>query len=183
MEVDADRPLGAALSPDPGGTTTRNNRSSIVFLLLAALLVLLVVASVLLGLKWKDDRAQQARYDAVLAAARHEALAFTTLDYRTLDKDISNVVDNSTGKFRKQYEAGTANIKQTVTTNKSVSKGKVLAVGLVSCDANTARVIVVADSTVTNVRTTTPQPRHYRIQFDLVRQGGHWLTSDLQFVV
>jgi Mce-associated membrane protein len=43
-------------------------------------------------------------------------------------------------------------------------------------------VIVVADSTVSNVNTPSPQPRHYRIQLDLVRRGDTWLTSDLQFV-
>jgi Mce-associated membrane protein len=43
-------------------------------------------------------------------------------------------------------------------------------------------VIVVADSMVSNVNTSTPQPRHYRLQLDLVLQGGRWLTDDLQFV-
>jgi Mce-associated membrane protein len=41
---------------------------------------------------------------------------------------------------------------------------------------------VVADSTVSNLNTKSPQPRHYRLQLDLVRQGSRWLTSDLQFV-
>jgi Mce-associated membrane protein len=63
-----------------------------------------------------------------------------------------------------------------------MSKGKVLQAGLVSSDQDSARVIVVADSTVSNLNTQSPQPRHYRLQLDLVRQGSRWLTSDLQFV-
>ena len=57
-----------------------------------------------------------------------------------------------------------------------------LSVGVVSADADSARTIVVADSDVQNVATREPQPRHYRLQLDLARQGDRWLLTDLQFV-
>jgi hypothetical protein len=28
----------------------------------------------------------------------------------------------------------------------------------------------------------TPQPRYYRLQLDMVREGDQWLVSQLQFV-
>ena len=54
--------------------------------------------------------------------------------------------------------------------------------GIVSDDADSARVLVVADSTVTNSADAKPSKRHYRMQLDLVRHGSRWLVSDLQFV-
>ena len=67
--------------------------------------------------------------------------------------------------------------------NESVSKGQVLRAGVVSMDDDSARVVVVADSTVTNVSAPEPQPRHYRLQLDLVLRGDRWLTSGLEFVM
>ena len=57
-----------------------------------------------------------------------------------------------------------------------------LEAGLVSLDDDSARVLVVADSTVTNAAGSDPQRRHYRLQLDLARHGQRWLVSDLQFV-
>ncbi len=69
-----------------------------------------------------------------------------------------------------------------MTANQAVSNGEVLEAGIVSDDDDSARVLVVADSTVTNAASEQPQKRHYRLQMDLVRDGDRWLVSDLQFV-
>ncbi len=118
----------------------------------------------------------------VLQAARQETVNFTTLDYRHLDRDLGRVLRGSTGDFRKQFQAGTKNLTQLVTANKAVAKGDVLDAGLVSSDSDSAVVLVVADSTVTNTASPKGEQRHYRLQLSLVRQQGHWLVSDLTFV-
>jgi Mce-associated membrane protein len=151
-------------------------------LVLAAVVLALVAGGVVLGQRWNEARADERRYDAVLAAARREALAFTTLDHRTVKRDTQRVLDGATGSFRRQFEASRDQLIELATQNKSVSKGKVLSTGVVSADPDSARVIVVADSTVSNVNTPAPQPRHYRIQMDLVHSGDAWVTSDLEFV-
>jgi Mce-associated membrane protein len=158
------------------------SRVRVAFFGLCALLLVLVVASVLLGVQWKTERDQQTRYADILASARQEALAFTTLNYHNLDQGVAQVLGGATGSFRKQFKSSAGQLRQLATQNKSMSKGKVLQAGLVSSDQDSARVIVVADSTVSNLNTKSPQPRHYRLQLDLVRQGSRWLTSDLQFV-
>lgn len=153
--------------------------------LLAGLLVLLVVlvaGGVVLGTRWAQASETEDRYDAVLAAARAEAIAFTTLDHRTVEEDTQRVLDGATGAFERQFRSSLDQLTALATENESVSTGKVLSAGVVSADQDSARVIVVADSTVSNVNTPAPQPRHYRIQLDLVRRGDTWLTSDLQFV-
>jgi Mce-associated membrane protein len=53
---------------------------------------------------------------------------------------------------------------------------------MVTADAGAARVLVVADSDVSNTATKQPMPRHYRMQLDLVHKDGRWLTTDMQFV-
>jgi Mce-associated membrane protein len=92
------------------------------------------------------------------------------------------VLRGSTGDFRKQFQAGSKNLTSLVTANKAVAKGQVLDAGLVSSDADSAVVLVVADSTVTNTASPKGEQRHYRLQLSLVLHDGQWLVSDLTFV-
>lgn len=166
----------------PGLRSPALGRLGALDLLLGALVLALVVGGVVLGQRWSAARADEQRYGAVLAAAKREALAFTTLDHRTVKQDTRRVLAGATGSFRRQFAGSLDQLTELATQNKSVSKGKVLSAGVVSADQDSARVIVVADSTVSNINTPTPQPRHYRIQMDLVRRGDTWLASDLEFV-
>jgi Mce-associated membrane protein len=159
-------------------------------LLLVGLALVSVVALVATGVLVPKISAASSRDDRrteVLQAARQQAVNFTTLDYRHLDRDLGRVLDGSTGDFRKQFRSGTKDLTQLVTANKAVSTGTVLSAGLVSSDADSARVLVVADSTVVNTGSPKGEKRHYRIQMDLVRHPGGsgrsaWLVSDLTFV-
>ena len=151
-------------------------------LLLGALVLALVVGGVVLGARWSEARATEQLYVDVRAAAKAEAVAFATLDHRTVEEDTARVLAGATGSFKRQFADSVDQLTELAVQNESVSTGKVLSVGVVSADADSARVVVVADSTVSNVNTPSPQPRHYRIQMDLVRRGDAWLTSDLRFV-
>ncbi|MGW3174219.1 hypothetical protein [Streptomyces sp. NPDC001153] len=149
---------------------------------LVAATVLTTVLSVWLGLKVADQRGAEQRRQEVLAAARQSALNFTSLDYRHYDRDSHNVLDGATGDFKKQFAAQTAQLTKLVAQNRSVSEGQVLDAGIVRSDERSARVLVVADSKVTNTAAPEGQARTYRLQLDLVRVGGRWLTSDVTFV-
>ncbi|WP_374199003.1 hypothetical protein [Streptomyces sp. GESEQ-35] len=133
-----------------------------------------------LGL-YKHREANQHRQD-ILAAARQSALNFTSLDYRHYDRDSANVLAGATGDFKKQFAAQTDELTQLVAQNKSVSEGQVLEAGIVRSDENSARVLVVADSKVTNTAVPKGEARTYRLQLDLVHRDGRWLTSDVEFV-
>jgi Mce-associated membrane protein len=154
---------------------------------LALVAVAALVATGVLAPKISAASARDDRRTEVLQAARQQAVNFTTLDYRHLDRDLGRVVAGSTGEFRKQFRSGTKDLTRLVTDNKAVSTGEVLSAGLVSSDADSARVLVVADSTVVNTGSPKGEKRHYRIQMDLVRHAGSagrsgWLVSDLTFV-
>lgn len=149
---------------------------------LTVLVVALLVAGGVLLPRWQEARSEDERRRDVLRAATAEVVAFTTLDHRNLEPSVDRVLEGATGDFKEQFEASRSQLEQLSRDNESVSEGRVLEAGVVSMDEDSATVAVVADSQVTNKSTEEPQPRHYRLQLDLVLQGGRWLTSDLQFV-
>lgn len=150
--------------------------------LLAALLVgSLVLLATRLG-PVLDRREGDARHAQVLQQAKQHAVNFTTLDYESFDEDVELVLDGSTGSFREQFRAGVDDVRALVTQNESRSVGTVREAAVVTDDDDSARVLVVVDTEVTNVASTTPTPRHYRIQMDLTRTADEWLVSDLTFV-
>jgi Mce-associated membrane protein len=148
-----------------------------VLALVAALVVVAVKAPGVLGRREAEERRGE-----VLQEAKQHAVNFTTLDYRTFDDDIELVLDGATGSFREEFSGGVEQVRDLVTQNESVSKGSVSEAGLVSVDDDSARVLVVADTEVSNLASPDPQPRHYRIHMDLTRTGDRWLVSDLTFV-
>lgn len=172
---------GPLPGPPPAPSRRPDARALALFgVLLAAAACAVLIALTVPRLSQAGD--DEARRTEVLAAARQQVVNFTTLDHRSLDRDLGRVLAGATGQFRAQFEAGTENLSELVTTNEAVSEGEVLEAGIVSDDADSARVLVVADSTVTNTADPAPQKRHYRMQLDLVLKRGHWLVSDLQFV-
>ncbi|MFH9002371.1 hypothetical protein ACH4E5_03875 [Streptomyces afghaniensis] len=129
-----------------------------------------------------QQREADQRRQGILAAARQSALNFTSLDYRHYDRDNANVLAGATGEFKKQFTAQTDQLTKLVAQNKSVSEGQVLEAGIVRSDEDSARVLVVADSKVTNTAAPEGEARTYRLQLDLVHEDGRWLTSDVEFV-
>ncbi|CAL9596997.1 putative protein [Streptomyces sp. enrichment culture] len=144
--------------------------------------VLTTVSAVWLALQVYEHRETEQRRQDILAAARQSALNFTSLDYRHYDRDSANVLKGATGEFREQFAGQTEQLTKLVAQNKSVSEGQVLEAGLVRSDEDSARVLVVADSKVTNVAAPKGESRTYRLQLDLVRVDGRWLTSAVEFV-
>ena len=164
----------------------RMSRPASAVAVVAVVAAVALVAAGLLAPRLGAAAARDDRRAEVLQAARQATVDFTTLDYRHLDRDLDRVLQGATGGFRKQFRAGTHDLERLVTANKAVARGQVLDAGLVSFDDDSARVLVAADSTVTNTGNPAPQKRHYRIQLDLTRGGppGHsrWLVSDLTFI-
>ncbi|MFF5482802.1 hypothetical protein ACFY5C_36600 [Streptomyces sp. NPDC012935] len=149
---------------------------------LVAATILTTALTVWLALTLSAQREADQRRQDILAAARQSALNFTSLDYRHYDRDSANVLAGATGDFKKQFAAQTEQLTQLVATNKSVSEGQVLEAGIVRSSENSARVLVVADSKVTNTAVPQGEARTYRLQLDLVHRDGRWLASDVEFV-
>ncbi|WP_274561085.1 hypothetical protein [Streptomyces spiramyceticus] len=149
---------------------------------LAVVATVLAAASGWLGVQWYERNETDQRHEDILTAARQSALNFTSLDYRHYDRDSKNVLNGATGDFKKQFTAQTAQLTKLVAANKSVSEGQVLDAGIARADERSARVLVVADSKVTNSAAPQGTARNYRLQLDLVFEDGRWLTSNVEFV-
>ncbi|WP_338778080.1 hypothetical protein [Streptomyces sp. DG1A-41] len=149
---------------------------------LVAATVITTALSLWLAFGVYQQREADQRRQGILAAARQSALNFTSLDYRHYDRDSANVLAGATGDFKKQFTAQTDQLTKLVAQNKSVSEGQVLEAGIVRSDDDSARVLVVADSKVTNTAVPEGEARTYRLQLDLVHKDGRWLTSDVEFV-
>lgn len=164
---------------------------------LGALLVVLLLAiglTTLIGsdgperlraaaLPGSDDNDLSAQHREVAAAAEKEVLAFLRVDHRDMEPLMDAVLDGATGDFKKQYAEKREVLAEEAARNESVSTGEVVALGVGDLDEDSAQVFVAANSLVSNKSTGgTEQPRYYRLQLDLVREDGKWLTDNVQFV-
>lgn len=150
--------------------------------ILAAAFIVVAAGVAFLGVRVsQENQANQGSQD-VLAAARQEALNFISIDYRNFDQDSKNVLSGATGDFKQQFSDQSKTLQSLVTSNKAISTGQVLQAGVVTSSGSSARVLVVADATVANTASPSGQVRNYRLQMDLVQQGGQWLTSGIEFV-
>ena len=150
-----------------------------------ALSVLLIVALGAVTVSVLALRKQDARDEdrvGAMRAARQLALDFTTYEYDSWDADAQRVLNDSTGQFKEEFQAGSNSVKTEVVANKATSKGDVKEAAVVSNDKDSAQVLVIVNAVVTNTAAKDGVERRYRIKLDLVRDADRWLTADLQVV-
>lgn len=165
--------------PPPARTPVGRRRLLTALAVLCALLVLAaVVLGVLLrGYAQEDD----ARGDA-LRAARQSALNLTSIDYRDFDAAVDRVLEGATGDFSEEFKGNATNLEKLLTDNQVRSEGKVVDAGLVRADGSSATALVVVDSTVRNTEVPDGRVNTYRMQIEVEKVDGRWLTSTLRFV-
>jgi Mce-associated membrane protein len=166
--------------------SSRFRLNAVLYLLVVVALAACVVGAVF-GVRTFQDRADardsQEEYAAVMAAARDEVSAFVNIDYRDMDKAVEAVNEGATGDFKKQYDTANADLRKLLVENQSVMTGKVLHAGVVSIDGDSARVFIGTTGTVQNTSTgNKPRGREFRLQVDLEKSGGDWLTSNIVFL-
>ncbi len=176
-----DASTGPASSEEPADPPPASGRSR-VLIALAATCALLAVAAVVLGFQLRRyAQVEDARQDA-LRAARQSALNLTSIDNERFDEAVQRVLDGATGDFRREFEDNTESLKKLLADNQVNAQGSVLEAGLVRADKSNATALVVVDSTVRNVATPAGRVNTYRMQIEVERVDGRWLTSGLRFV-
>lgn len=128
-----------------------------------------------------EQRGEQ--YVDVTRAATAEVQAFLGIDHENVDAQAETVLEGATGDFKQQYADELDSLKESAREQESTAVATVLEVGISDIDDTTAKVFVAANTEITSKSTdgkarTVP----WRIQLDLVKDGGRWLTSGLQFV-
>jgi Mce-associated membrane protein len=167
---------------DPRAPLHRGRRATALLVAISVVVVsLAVTATVLLRAVGRHD-AESDRRLAAVTAARQAAVNFTTIDYRTLDRDLARVADGATGDFRREFtdQATSKEFTDRVRTTKVVSTGEVLDAAVADLSEDRAIVLVIADSTVTNSSLPAPGAvRHVRLRLTMTLVRDRWLVSDL----
>jgi Mce-associated membrane protein len=174
-------PVTEAGATEPASTPTR--RAPVAAIATLSVVLLLLAAAALVGaVKLRDAAQRDDARAAALAAARQEALNLTSIDGQDITADLKRVQDGATGAFAKDFATRSAQLKTVLTENAVVAEGRVLDAALVRGDLDTATALVVVDSMVKNKAAPAGRANTYRMQLDLERHGGRWLTASLQFV-
>jgi Mce-associated membrane protein len=157
-------------------------------LALAVAAVLLLLSAVIGVTKARPYFAERDRADqgaAALAAGKQLAINFVTMDYRTFDSYGTQVLNGASGSFRADYATKLAELKKVVVANQTRSSVKQVEAGLVSCDLDSAEVIVGLVAPTSNTATPNAVDKTYRLRLDLHRTTSAkapWKVISLEFV-
>ena len=150
----------------------------VVGLVLAAALVALVVTAGLLTRQLRHDDATAAAQDRALAAARTEAQAFLSYDYRHLDQDFAAAKAGLTGRFASEYAATSEQVvRPTATQYQAVVKADVISLGVVDAAPDQVVVLAYVDQTTTSTRLAGPRVDANRVRMTLVPVHGRWKVA------
>lgn len=150
--------------------------------LLLVLLIAGVTVAVSLLLQVRRADAASARRRAVVAAARAAVTDLTTADYRHPQRYLGRLRGDATGKFLSLLTNSATGFANVLAAGKVQTAGRVVAVGVQRAGPATAELTVVADVTVRNAQAPAGGRRVYRLRVSLIRAGGHWLVSNVDFV-
>jgi len=116
-----------------------------------------------------------------LAAASTVTEALLSVSWRTVGDDIATTLDLATGAFRTQFEASSEELRDAISSSRTVQEGEVVAAGLSSWTGTAATVLVTTAGT-SMVGKAAPVARSLRLEVQLVREDGRWLASGVTFV-
>lgn len=179
MEVAGDEPGAGPVADSPGGWSR-----------LTTVVVALAVLALLAGLpafrEWQRAEAVEAdaeRYADVQRAANRTALALLNVDHRKPEETIEKVEAVSTADFAEEFASASDGLVELTAEARSVMTADVVWTGVVQLDDDAATAIVTTEGEVSNAQTgDKPAARNFRLKLDLVREGGAWKTSALDFV-
>lgn len=165
----------------------RPSRATSVLLpaLLVVLVGVLVATSVLL---WQDrgeaeDEVRSTGSAAGVTVARQTAVAFFSLDHRTIDADLQRVVTLGTADFASTYRQQAAALEQRIVSRRLVVTASVPADGVAIeyAGADTMQVLVALDVRSGPMGEARPVQDN-RVVVRLERVGREWRVSDLRQV-
>ncbi|MFV8050617.1 hypothetical protein [Mycobacterium sp. 48b] len=154
---------------------------------LATCLTLIVIAGLLAASGWMIWHHRQAEHRQKLAAeytaaARQTVVTLMSLDFNHAQDAVKNILDNSTGEFREDFEAQSKDFVKLAQDAKVVTEANVTAAAVDTMSDNNAVVLVAVNTQVTNTTGANKQPRPWRVAVDLVREGDQIKLSKVEFV-
>jgi hypothetical protein len=117
-----------------------------------------------------------------IEAGKTMALALTTIDYRTVDRDVRHILDNATGVFYDDFKSRSTAFTQVVLDAKSTSTSTITDARIDSHDASQARVFVALTTTTTNEGQPSQPPRDWRLLITVQKVGEAYKASNVEFL-
>ncbi len=189
-------PDEVAAGDDVAETRPRRERPDWLVDVLAVSTVVLLIATVLLGLmafapnlapiKSGPTRLAAAALEEqdITDVAKRFARNFLTIDYRTMDADIKRLIVDATGDFKDQIGQVLKLSRAQFEKRKATSTGKVTEAVLLFQEDTNARVQVLAERTIRNVRTkdTDERPETKVLDITLVKTSDGWKVDNVREV-
>lgn len=133
--------------------------------------------------KHRDAEAQRHRAAEFSAAARQGVVNLMSMDFNQAKESVQRVIDDSTGKFKSNFQDGAEDLIKAMTDAKVVTKVTVNDAAVESMDKDSAIVLVAATSQRTgpDAPKEDQQPRVWRVVVSLQRDGDQLKVSDVEF--
>lgn len=129
----------------------------------------------------RDVAQRQHQLGEYAAAARQGVVTLMSLNYETVDDDVKAILDNSTGEFKKDFEAHAGDFTKVARESKTVTTVDTAVSGVESMSDNEAVVLVAASTKVTNRAGAKEEPRSWRLTVHLAREGDQVKMSKVDF--
>lgn len=154
---------------------------------LASCLTLIVIGALLGFSGWMIWHHRQAEHRQQLAAeytaaARQTVVTLMSLDFNHADDAVKNILDNSTGEFREDFESQSKDFVKLAQDSKVVTEANVTGAAVDTMTDDNAVVLVAVNTKVTNATGANKQPRPWRVAVDMVREGDQIKLSKVEFV-
>ncbi|MBI3692098.1 MAG: hypothetical protein HY239_15975 [Mycolicibacterium aromaticivorans] len=150
-----------------------------------AVLAIIGLLSVTGFMVWKhrDAEAQRHRTAEFSAAARQGVVNLMSMDFNQAKESVQRVIDDSTGKFKSNFQDGADDLIKAMQQSKVVTKVTVNDTAVESMDKDSATVLVAATSQRTgpDAPKEDQQPRVWPVVVSLQRDGDQLKVSDVEF--
>ncbi|WP_149440822.1 hypothetical protein [Mycolicibacterium sp. P1-5] len=150
-----------------------------------AILAIIGLLSVAGLMVWQHQKAEAQRHRTAefSAAARQGVVNLMSMDFNQAKESVQRVIDDSTGKFKSNFEDGADDLIKAMQQSKVVTKVTVNDSAVESSDKDSATVLVAATSQRTgpDAPKEDQQPRVWRVVVSLQRDGDQLKVSDVEF--
>lgn len=137
-------------------------------------------------LLYQQHRSEVAAREASDAAASYAEL-LTTASPGTVDRQITELLDRSTGEFHQRYAKQSSDLRAMLLANQVTTRGTVVDSAVKSAGATNATVLLFVEQTFTSPalkqapagRITEAPPDVTAMAITLRKEAGSWLVSDV----
>jgi Mce-associated membrane protein len=193
VELDEPQPAtetGTDEADDDGDRPARRRRVKlprISLKVVAAALVVVITAGLLAASAWMTFQhrqvvAEQQRSAEFAAAARQGVVTLMSLNFNSAADDVKRIIESTTGEFKKDFESQAADFTTAAQESKVITEANVNALAVKSMTQDTATVLVAVTTNVSNAASKEQQPRSWRLNVNVARDGGQIKLAKVEFV-